>query len=83
MLTIIELPLQILEMTQSSKFMEHWTFREHEIQKGGPTRWLRARRPRGPNVKKIMGFDPNWAFPDSNYSLISLTAIWNDAQSLK
>ena len=36
MLTIIELPLQILEMTQSSTFMEHWTFREHEIQKGGP-----------------------------------------------
>ena len=23
-------------MTQSSTFMEHWTFREHEIQKGGP-----------------------------------------------
>ena len=36
MLTIIELPLQILEMTQSSTFMEQWTFREHEIQKGGP-----------------------------------------------
>ena len=36
MLTIIELTLQILEMTQSSTFMEHWTFREHEIQKGGP-----------------------------------------------
>ena len=36
MLTTIELPLQILEMTQSSTFMEHWTFREHEIQKGGP-----------------------------------------------
>ena len=36
MLTIIELPLQILEMTQSSTFMEHWTFREHEIQKGDP-----------------------------------------------
>ena len=36
MLTIIELPLQILEMTQSSTFMEHWTFRKHEIQKGGP-----------------------------------------------
>ena len=28
--------IQILEMTQSSTFMEHWTFREHEIQKGGP-----------------------------------------------
>ena len=36
MLTIIELPLQILEMTQSSTFMEYWTFREHETQKGGP-----------------------------------------------
>ena len=39
MLTIIELPLQILEMTQSSTFMEHWTFREHEIQKVAPKLW--------------------------------------------